>query len=57
MEGVKYNPDGYESENGILYSLIEPLYINSLETEEQENYIKMKEKGSSITCKLIGTIL
>ena len=45
MEGVKYNPDGYESENGILYSLIEPLYINSLETEEQEKYIKMKERA------------
>ena len=40
MKGIEYNPDGYESENGILYSLMEPLYVNSLDSAEQEEYIK-----------------
>lgn len=45
MKGVEYNPDGYETENGILYSLIEPLYVNSLEPAEQEEYLKKMKKA------------
>ncbi|WP_095849550.1 hypothetical protein [Fibrobacter intestinalis] len=45
MKGVEYNPDGYESENGILYSLIEPLYANSLEPAEQEKYLKVMKQA------------
>ena len=45
MKGVEYNPDGYESENGILYSLMEPLYVNSLDPAEQEEYIKKMKKA------------
>lgn len=45
MKGVEYNPDGYESENGILYSLIEPLYANSLEPDEQEKYLKVMKQA------------
>lgn len=44
MKDVEFNPNGYEGENGILYTAIEPLYICALDAEEQKKYLNEKQR-------------
>ena len=41
--GRVYNPEGYCDEIGIIYSQIEPLYIEALDPKEQKIYLKNKQ--------------
>lgn len=52
MKNVEYSPDGYDTENGVLYSMMEPLYIESLPLDEQKAYLdKMKEAENEYRAK------
>lgn len=41
--GRTYRPDGYSDEIGVLYSQMEPLYIEALDSEEKAMYLKNKQ--------------
>lgn len=38
-KGLTFNPNGYEDENGRLFSLLEPMYIEALDSAERKEYL------------------
>ena len=45
--GRTYRPGGYSDEIGILYSQMEPLYIEALDSEEKVMYLKNKQDAEN----------